>query len=446
MRALTLIFILILTSLGSAFTQNRMYLVAGQSNARGRGSSSQSPETDGRSFEFSYNEDTLVVLSDPVGERAFQFESANSGSFLPAFANSLNDFNSFNTILIHTAKGGSSIIPAADLFGNGNWSATGAHFSNCVAKVNKAIDLLDVPLSGVIWSQGEMEGLAFANTQEYKDALIDLIERFRAEFGDIPFYIIETGRYTLNVNEDNAFAAIRNRQREVAAEIPGVYIGYGNTENFPSLGWMKSDGIHYNQDGLNDIGTVLGEFIPTTNVAPAEFSLAVPAQNALFEWDRESSIQFQWDQSDDLDQINYILELSQGSVKKTINILNDSSWLENDFSEFQSGTIEWQVSATDGIDTTSSEIREFIIDIVSNTVQPESLNPLIYPNPFKETFTISTANGYENQVFIYDAHGRLLISDLLSPHHQISTKNLIPGIYFIQIPSLNFSGRAIKIK
>lgn len=56
-------------------------------------------------------------------------------------------------------------------------------------------------LSGIIWLQGERDANAILDGQllgaEYKSALINLIERFRMEFGKkLPFYIVQTGYQT----------------------------------------------------------------------------------------------------------------------------------------------------------------------------------------------------------------------------------------------------------
>lgn len=255
-----------------AFAQTDLFLIAGQSNARGRGTAALSPETGPYAREYRYGSDQLVQVADPVGENVFQFQSANTGSFLPAFANACHESTGRDVVLIHCTRGGTPILPAADLYNNGNWSETGVHFGNALTKTNAAIAKTGAPLRGILWCQGEMEGLAMpggtVTADQYKDALVDLIARFRAEYPGVPFYIIETGRHATNFLYDDAFAEIRSKQQEVADEDPLTYIAYDETKNFIALGWMAGDGIHYTQAGYNDIGTVAGAFVAalTTSV------------------------------------------------------------------------------------------------------------------------------------------------------------------------------------
>ena len=46
-------------------------------------------------------------------------------------------------------------------------------------------------------------------------------------------------------------------QQEVASELKYVFIGYDKTPTFMNRNLMK-DHVHYNQDGLNEIGIEVG--------------------------------------------------------------------------------------------------------------------------------------------------------------------------------------------
>jgi superfamily I DNA/RNA helicase len=46
---------------------------------------------------------------------------------------------------------------------------------------------------------------------------------------------------------------IRKMQSNVTSELANVYIAYSGTSSFAEKNWMK-DHVHYNQNGLNDIG------------------------------------------------------------------------------------------------------------------------------------------------------------------------------------------------
>ena len=95
--------------------------------------------------------------------------------------------------------------------------------------------------------------------QDYKNALIRLINRYHEYLGEVPFIIVETGRFQGNPLKDQGYKSIREAQREVAAEMDNVYIGYRETEFFIERDWLK-DVVHYNQEALNDIGKKLAYF------------------------------------------------------------------------------------------------------------------------------------------------------------------------------------------
>lgn len=113
-------------------------------------------------------------------------------------------------------------------------------------------------------SQGENDGQAIARNKitkkEYKKSFINLINRYKEEYGNqVPFIIIETGRHGESFSNDEGFTIIREAQREVADMMQNVYIGYNETEYFIERNWLK-DAVHYNQEALNHIGTSLAYF------------------------------------------------------------------------------------------------------------------------------------------------------------------------------------------
>jgi hypothetical protein len=85
------------------------------------------------------------------------------------------------------------------------------------------------------------------------------VQRYYNRLGEIPFIIIETGRFQGDALKDEGFTKVREAQREVAAEMDNVYIGYNETEFFIERQWLL-DVVHYNQEALNDIGKKLAYF------------------------------------------------------------------------------------------------------------------------------------------------------------------------------------------
>jgi|GEM_PF-903960 len=239
-----------------SFAQSRQYLLAGQSNARGRGDATLAPTVAPMtSYEYHPNLNALFQLEDPVGVNSGAFQQAVTGSAWPAFAKTYYDMTSDTTVMIPAARGGSGVHPISASSG-ANWSSTGLLYSLCQFKVNQAMMLTGLPLDGIVWVQGEQDAARINfgayEQDDYRDALIALIDRFREDYGcAVPFYMVLLGANTEDPVE--GYDAVRAAQTEVAAIHPHTYLIHENAVNFPALGWML-DNVHYTQDGYNEIG------------------------------------------------------------------------------------------------------------------------------------------------------------------------------------------------
>ena len=240
-------------------------LLAGQSNATGQGDKmvSNSLFNTGKGFEYDVSLDSIKLLQDPAGQKWKDLEPANSGSILPAFVYSLNQKTNQPVVVISAARGGSSCHQKAELSNYGTWDITGKLFHQTHEKVLAALKITKSKLSAIIWMQGERDANAIndgiLSDKEYKQSLISLIGRFRKEFGkNVPFYIVQTGyqsgRPILGNNH------VRKMQQEVAKELEYVFIAYDKTTSFLDRSLMK-DHVHYNQNGLNEIGLEVGNMV-----------------------------------------------------------------------------------------------------------------------------------------------------------------------------------------
>ena len=259
--------VIMLKMITSAHAQDKvLFLVAGQSNAVGQGNKDSSISCSiHTAFEYRMNDTTLLPLRDPTGENWQYFQRANTGSFIPAFANQYHDQTGKQVVIISAARGGSSCNTNAELENYGTWAAKGnlLLLEKALIKTKQAMQYSGLPLSGVIWCQGERDANAINTGQltaiEYEAALIDLIGRFRKALGEtLPFYIIQTGFYKNHDRE--GFDEVRKAQNQVTGYLPNTFIVYKNTAEFEELDWMK-DEIHYSQRGLNDIGEKMASAI-----------------------------------------------------------------------------------------------------------------------------------------------------------------------------------------
>lgn len=233
--------------------RQKIFLIDGQSNAFGV------PEV----YEYDSVKYTLEILQDLVGQDELNFQDAETSSFIPPLSYIYNVISQQKVIAIQAAIGGVSIIPVGVKCWE-NWIEQGQLWNSSVYKTENAHSFLKKStIDAIIWSQGENDGeaiyLNLVTKQDYKNALIRLINRYHEYLGEVPFIIVETGRFQGNPLKDQGYKSIREAQREVAAEMDNVYIGYRETEFFIERDWLK-DVVHYNQEALNDIGKKLAYF------------------------------------------------------------------------------------------------------------------------------------------------------------------------------------------
>lgn len=270
------IFLLLSCAIWKVQAAKYLFLVAGQSNSAGKGDASLAPAVmPGVAYEYVYQADSLRPLIDPVGANELGFESAKAGSAWPAFADTFYQLTGDTIVLVPAARGGSSCHEKAELGNYGTWAPTGALFNNALLKVRAAMKKTDLPLSGIIWLQGERDANAInqgqLSQQDYEQSLRKLVERFRLDLEtDAPFYIVKIGYY--KNHPTMGFDQIRLSQDHVAKQMESVYIAFEGTDLFMDRGLMTDD-IHYNQEGLNEVGDSLAFKVINT--------LGIPKQKLL---------------------------------------------------------------------------------------------------------------------------------------------------------------------
>lgn len=241
-----------------------LFLVAGQSNAVGQGNADISKSgINDFAFEYKFAKNSIVPLKDPVGEDYLDFQKANTGSAWPAFSKQLTADLRQEVIIVPAARNGSSCDAKAEMTPYGTWASSGNLFKNAILKTNAAIKFTGTPLSGIVWSQGERDANAINEWKltpaEYEQSLKSLIEKFRVAFrSNVPFYIIQTGYY--KNHPQRGFDLVRQVQQKLTLICPRVYIVYKDTQLFIDADKLE-DGIHYNQNSLNKIGTVVAKEI-----------------------------------------------------------------------------------------------------------------------------------------------------------------------------------------
>ena len=264
MTKITFLFIFILLQQNLKAQPGQLYLLAGQSNGVGQGDSATSvkcvPNT---AFEFDALANAFIPLRDPVGRNWKLFQNAKTGSVAPSFAKKLNELSNELVYMVTAARGGASCHRKAEMGDYNTWDTNGQLFNDAVEKAKMAEAKSGIPLSGIIWMQGERDANAILAGQltarEYEESLEGVINRFRQKFDKkLPFYIV-----LIAYQQDKSplgCDSVRIAQKKVSAKMKNVFIAYDETGEFAQRKWFK-DIVHYNQEALNDIGTKSAECV-----------------------------------------------------------------------------------------------------------------------------------------------------------------------------------------
>lgn len=230
----------------------------------------------------------LVALADnrpwsnwPIDYRALR------GSAWPAFFNAWVQATQTKNVLVRCAQGGSSVLMANSNGSNGDWSAEQtdpnlARFQASVDRANAAIAAIaaagDVVVAvNVLWHGGEGDAAGGNELEKFKDEFKALLPRWRTALNrpNLKMYVARVGRpewsaYSQTSRQQIDLAKIRDWQTEACNEVDGMELAYelcilfpkADSTNPQGLNWMNSeDGIHYAQDGYNDMGFGMAAFI-----------------------------------------------------------------------------------------------------------------------------------------------------------------------------------------
>lgn len=166
-----------------------LYLLAGQSNMAGRGAvDSESRPNDPKIFAFGKDR-TWQPAADPLH---FDKPAAGVGPGL-TFAQVMVSKTGRPVGLIPCAVGGTSILIWAP--GKQDPGTKAFPYDDAISRTKEAIAQGGV-LKGILWHQGESDlPRTDWSRKQYIDRLVELIARFRSEFGDVPVVIGELGTF-----------------------------------------------------------------------------------------------------------------------------------------------------------------------------------------------------------------------------------------------------------
>ena len=239
-----------------------LFVVAGQSNARGTADKPSSIIVPSGAF---WNGDEWVnVIRDPVFP-------AKHGSFCPAMAKVISDKTRRKVYIINVSISGSSSNEAYRENDKISWAQTGKLRKRAVSIYKKAVSALNVPFEfgGVVWLQGETEARLLARGKiSLEDAQIgfeSIYAWLSHTFGKV--FIIGIGYRNGDARYDAAHTQINMLSKQLARKMDDCYFASDMPMRLRKLNLMqdpiknRSSNPHYLIKGYDLVGEDVGTFI-----------------------------------------------------------------------------------------------------------------------------------------------------------------------------------------
>lgn len=266
---------LFLSSFSAQADHYQIYLLAGQSNANGRGHTADFGNgTNHPEFEFykipqtnvlfyyrktqggtnnTLAEDQWIELAPGSGHGTF--DAINSPEIGPevSFGHAIaTEFPNENIAILKYAHGGTNL--------HTQWSSSGTQYANLLSTVAAATTALkneghSYTLRGFLWQQGEAD---LGQASAYQANLTSLVNRVRADiFGGLsrPFVIGKLSDNQTSISGNSGFPIVRAAQDQVATNLINVAtVDADDDAQFP----QRSDEIHF--DGVGQINLGIAHF------------------------------------------------------------------------------------------------------------------------------------------------------------------------------------------
>ena len=234
-----------------------LFIFMGQSNMSGfGGDATLAPEVpEGWAYEYKAisNPDRLVHLQEPFGLNEDNAQSGVSntkraGTLVSAFANAYYEKTRIPIIGVSCSRGSTDTE---------FWKPGGKPLEDAIKRHLAAEKWLkdngySVRNNYMIWLQGESDAALSAG--QYKSNLIAITKEMICRTGISNCMIIRIGKKNPT---DNSFNNVLQAQTELPREYKEFVLASTLAAGFPEEGLM-SDGVHYNQEGYNLLGSDAG--------------------------------------------------------------------------------------------------------------------------------------------------------------------------------------------
>lgn len=226
-----------------------VFLLVGQSNARGLGNANESEIPNENCFEYLENNEIINM-------RYILEKSEGSGTIAPSFSNRWNQLTGNKVCFVHEAKDGSRIK---------NWNHDSNRFlDHAIDKFNKCIEKLNKEYEVVnkyaIWIQGESDAKYGTDDLYYKENLKSIANRLKNECNIEKMFVSLIGYW---LGKEEYF--IRTRRIAAAQEVACNECDVLSVASKRAMTYhddkLVIDDVHYSQEGLNILGKDLSNNI-----------------------------------------------------------------------------------------------------------------------------------------------------------------------------------------
>ncbi len=232
-----------------------LVIFAGQSNMSGRGGNAKQapgvPVDTGYEFRIGTCPTGMYPMSEPFGVYSNGYlcdpPMLRGGSLASAFMSSYYKGCGVPVLAFSAARGGSSI---------GYWQTAPVQ-AELLEKYNTinawcAANHIFIRRKYVVWLQGETDGVANIDKENYKNGLVNTFSSLFAK-GLEQVFIIPIGQY---VGLPGTYDKVRSADMELCAADPRFTLGSDALGQLPPT--YIPDGCHYNQAALNMAGSQCG--------------------------------------------------------------------------------------------------------------------------------------------------------------------------------------------
>ncbi len=232
-----------------------LVIFAGQSNMSGRGGNAKQapgvPVDTGYEFRIGTCPTGMYPMSEPFGVYSNGYlcdpPMLRGGSLASAFMSSYYKGCGVPVLAFSAARGGSSI---------GYWQTAPVQ-AELLEKYNTinawcTANHIFIRRKYVVWLQGETDGVANIDKENYKNGLVNTFSSLFAK-GLEQVFIIPIGQY---VGLPGTYDKVRSADMELCAADPRFTLGSDALGQLPPT--YIPDGCHYNQAALNMAGSQCG--------------------------------------------------------------------------------------------------------------------------------------------------------------------------------------------